>query len=318
MSRVEVAGLDVVLASSGWRVAALSGVYVTIEAGEVVGVVGESGAGKSMLAWAIGGILPSGAWSLGSVLVEGIEVVGADATTLASHRGRGVAMCFQNPRSSLNPVRTVGQQMRDRLGRRRAGQAEVESCLAAVGLTDPAAVAASYPHELSGGMAQRVMIALALACDPAVLIADEPTTGLDPTLTRAILDRFSAEARDRGRSVMIISHDLASIAAVCDRIVVLYSGTVVEEGPTAAVVHAPAHPYTQALIAAVPDVDGTPVVPLWGAMPALEHAPTACPFEPRCPVAIEACIANRPPLVIVGEHHRAACLLVDQARTVTP
>lgn len=242
------------------EVHALRGVDLQVAAGEVVGLVGESGGGKSMLARAAIGMLPEAARTSGEVLFRDENVLMMPGKKLLRHRGHGVAMCFQNPRAALEPLRSVRQQLTDRLAPHhdltgRAALEESRRLLDAVGIADLDRVLSSYPHELSGGMAQRVMIALALACDPGVLLADEPTTGLDVTLTRDALDLLRRLADDQGRGVLLITHDLAAAALVCDRIVVLRQGAVVEEGPTSQILSRPSAPYTRELLGAVPDID---------------------------------------------------------------
>lgn len=257
---LDIRGLDVSIPLAEGAVHALCGVDLTVAAGEVVGLVGESGGGKSMLARATIGMLPPRAVSSGSVLFRGAEVSTMTEAELLQHRGHGVAMCFQNPRSALEPLRTVRKQLADRLRAHRGivgelATAESERLIESVGITETARVLAAYPHELSGGMAQRVMIALCLACDPGLLLADEPTTGLDVTLTRDALALLRGLADDHGRGVLLISHDIAAAAQVCDRIVVLRAGEVVETGTTDQILGSPRSDYTRTLIAAVPDID---------------------------------------------------------------
>ncbi|MBK0417488.1 ABC transporter ATP-binding protein [Leucobacter sp. CSA1] len=257
---LEVRDLRVSIPVRTGVVHALRGVDLRVSAGEVVGLVGESGGGKSMLARAAIGMLPEAAEAEGEVRFRGRDVLGMSKDQLLRHRGHGVAMCFQNPRAALEPLRTVRKQLGDRLGPHRgltgeAALAESRTLLDAVGLTDHERVLSAFPHELSGGMAQRVMIALALACDPGVLLADEPTTGLDVTLTRDALGLLRGLADDQRRGVLLITHDLAAAAQVCDRIVVLRAGEVVEHGTTSEVLEAPREEYTRTLLAAVPDID---------------------------------------------------------------
>jgi peptide/nickel transport system ATP-binding protein len=260
---LDVRGLEVTIPTLDGDVHALRGVDLQVRAGEVVGLVGESGGGKSMLARAAIAMLPPGARTRGEVCFRGRDVLAMGEPELRAHRGHGVAMCFQNPRAALEPLRSVRRQLEDRLAAHRglsgdAALAASEELLRAVGITDVPRVLAAHPHELSGGMAQRVMIASALACDPGLVLADEPTTGLDVTLTRDALDllRRLADGRpDEQRGVLLITHDIAAAARVCDRVVVLRAGEVVEEGPMASVVAAPGREYTRELLAAVPDID---------------------------------------------------------------
>ncbi|GAA5077898.1 peptide/nickel transport system ATP-binding protein [Thermocatellispora tengchongensis] len=312
MTLLSVEDLSVLIRRPGHEVAALSGVHLHVEAGEVVGLVGESGGGKSMVARSVVGLLPAGARATGRVLFDGADVLTMDPAALQAHRGRGAALCFQNPRGALSPTRTVGAQLTDRLrthrgmDRDRAREVAAE-LFESVGIRSPRRRLDAYPHELSGGMAQRVMISLATGCAPGLLIADEPTTGLDVTLTGEILNRFRAAANTEGRGVLLISHDLASIAQVCDRVVVLYAGTVVESGPAAQVLGEPAHPYTRALLRSVPDLGGRPVTATPGAMPLLREPPAACPFAPRCAHATGECAAGRPEPAALAADWTAAC-----------
>ncbi|MEU4792606.1 dipeptide ABC transporter ATP-binding protein [Micromonospora tulbaghiae] len=311
---LSIENLSVTIRRPGRQVAALSGVSFAVRPGEVVGLVGESGGGKSMVARAIVGLLPGGSHATGRVLFGDSDVLRMDDAALAAHRGRGVAICFQNPRGALSPTRTIGKQLVDRLtthqemSGERAREAARE-LFEAVGIRSPQRRLDAYAHELSGGMAQRVMISLATGCAPELLIADEPTTGLDVTLTREILRQFRHAADTDGRGVLLISHDLASIAEVCDRVVVLYAGTVVESGPAAQVLREPAHPYTRALLRSVPDVGGRPVVATPGAMPLLTEAPHNCPFVARCAHADGTCSSRRPATVPVpgGTEWSLAC-----------
>ncbi|MEU3163121.1 ABC transporter ATP-binding protein [Streptosporangium sp. NPDC006930] len=312
MTLLSIEDLSVVIHRPGRRVAALSGVNLSVEPGEVVGLVGESGGGKSMVARSIVGLLPGGSRTTGRVLFEGTDVLTMGAAELESFRGHGAAICFQNPRGALSPTRTVGRQLVDRLVTHQAlapapAREVAAKLFESVGIRSPRRRLDAYPHELSGGMAQRVMISLATGCAPGLLIADEPTTGLDVTLTREILNRFRLAANAERRGVLLISHDLASIAEVCDRVVVLYAGTVVESGPGPQVLDEPAHPYTRALLRSVPDIDGRAVIATPGAMPLLSEAPSSCPFVPRCAHATELCVAERPHARTLSSDWSAAC-----------
>ncbi|GIM97090.1 ABC transporter ATP-binding protein [Paractinoplanes toevensis] len=315
---LDIEDLSVVIRRPGRQVAALSNVSFSVAPGEVVGLVGESGGGKSMVARAIVGMLPSGSHATGRVGFDGADVLRMDAAALAKHRGRGAAICFQNPRGALSPTRTVGRQLIDRLVTHQgmSGDRAVESAaelFASVGIRNPGQRLRAYPHELSGGMAQRVMISLAAGCAPSLLIADEPTTGLDVTLTAEILRQFRHAADTDGRGVLLISHDLASIAEVCDRVVVLYAGTVVETGPAAKVLREPAHPYTRALLRSVPDVGGGRVVATAGGMPLLTAAPHDCPFAPRCAHATDVCRTTRPETEKLADGWSLACFHPQEA-----
>ena len=309
---LDMHGIHVSLPLRAGAVSALNGVSLTVGAGEVLGLVGESGGGKSMVARTIAGLLPAGATLRGVLDVDGCDVIESTEAEMTLHRGSGAAMCFQNPRSALSPTRRVGQQLVDRLVRWQemvpdAAWGAARERLAEVGIRDPERRLGAFPHELSGGMCQRVMIALALACKPRLLLADEPTTGLDPTLTRDIL-RLFRKAADRDRcGVLVISHDIASIAGICDRIAVLYAGMVVEEGGARAVVDGPRHPYTRSLIAAVPELDGRQSIPLAGTMPRLGAPPAACPFADRCALVEERCRNELPAVEKAADGRAVRC-----------
>jgi peptide/nickel transport system ATP-binding protein len=301
-----------VLEADEGRVAAISSLELTLDRGEVLGLVGESGAGKTMVARAITGLLPESAAAQGEVLFNGRNVLTMTERELHRHRGAGAALCFQTPRAAIAPTRRVGHQVEDRLRAHRVFTRTPRSLFEEVGIRSPARWLRAYAHELSGGMAQRTMISLALACAPALLVADEPTTGLDVTLTRGILALLRRTATDEDRAVLIISHDLAAIAEVCDRVAVLYAGVLVEEGPARAVLRRPAHPYTAALLEAAPDVSGAPVSAIGGTMPTLTEAPRACPFAPRCPLSIADCVAERPALRAPAPGRRVACVRAEE------
>ncbi|MPZ27645.1 MAG: dipeptide ABC transporter ATP-binding protein [Micromonosporaceae bacterium] len=340
---LSIENLSVVIHRPGRRIAALSDVSLAVDAGEVVGLVGESGGGKSMVARSIVGLLPPGSHATGRVRfaqsaraashgavdhgvaarhaeelrdqpdrVGWVDVLTMDRAALAGHRGRGAALCFQNPRGALSPTRAVGRQLTDRLTVHQgmgagAAREAARELFEQVGIRDPGRRLSAYPHELSGGMAQRVMISLATGCAPGLLIADEPTTGLDVTLAREILRQLRQAADTDRRGVLLISHDLAAVAEVCDRVVVLYAGMVVESGPAGRVLRTPAHPYTRTLVASVPQVDGRRVVATPGGMPLLAQAPANCPFAPRCGHADDTCRSQRPAISEWGAGWRVAC-----------
>jgi len=318
MALLEIRDLFVELGTGPVRVAAVNGVRLELERGEVLGVVGESGAGKTMVARSVAGILPAHARTAGQVLFDGRDVLGMSKNELDQHRGSGAAMCFQQPRRALNPVRRVGLQLKDRLANRGTPERELDvealGLFNKVGIQNPADRLQAFPHELSGGMAQRVMISLALGCTPQLLVADEPTTGLDVTLTRSILSLLRKAATEQQRAVLIISHDLAAIAEVCDRICVMYAGTVVETGPMQTVLSQPAHPYTVSLLAAAPDISGRPIQAIRGGMPTLHERPASCPFVPRCAHARERCGDELPVLAPAGAQKVACFFPVLQVR----
>lgn len=320
---LEVRDLTVRLPARGsTAVPAVDGVSFSLARGERLGLVGESGAGKSLTTLALPGLLPPGV-EIGagsSVRIEGEELVGASARRLRAIRGGSLAMVFQDPANALNPALTVGAQLREVLWlhRRLRGDAarnEALRLLDEVGLSEVERVYGSPPHRLSGGMRQRACIAIALAGDPAVLVADEPTTALDVTVQSRILELLVRLSEERRLSLLLVSHDLAVVARSCHRVAVLYAGRVVEEGPVGRVLGAPRHPYTAALLAARPRVEGPRAVPtpIAGSMPLPGRWPTGCRFHPRCPEALPTCRTACPPLE--GEPaDRVACHLHSETR----
>ncbi|CAH1663365.1 MULTISPECIES: ABC transporter ATP-binding protein [unclassified Chelatococcus] len=307
--RVEVEGLTLASAAGDILV---NGVDLAVSSGEIVALVGESGSGKSLTALAILGLLPRGITRLrGRVRLNGIDVTDL-AGPHAAVRGRQIAAIFQDPQASLDPRWTVGRYLAGQFRRygatgRRAAETAAADMLARVGLGDPGRVMGAYPHELSGGMAQRVMIAGALAAGPQFLIADEPTTALDVTTQAQILDLLEDLQAETGLGVLLITHDLGVVAEMAQRVVVLYGGSVMETGEASDVLGASWHPYTQALLAAMPDLAQLePPRPIPGSPGDRLAAGTGCPFQPRCRDAIPLC-AQRPPSVVVSGSHRAAC-----------
>ena len=296
-------------------VPALRGIDLEVGPGEAVGLVGESGCGKSVTWLAALGLLPGAARVAGSVRLRGEELLGAPARALERVRGGKVAMIFQDPASALNPVIPVGRQVMEALALHRgltgaAARAEALRLLEQVGIPDPARRLAAYPHEMSGGQNQRVMIAMALAGRPDLLIADEPTTALDATIQAQILDLLRQIRQDHGMALVLISHDLGVVADMCDRVGVMYAGRMIEQAPADAVFGQPAHPYTQGLLAALPDMAGPRrrLAAIPGGVPRPEEMPPGCAFAARCPRADAACAASVPPLRAVGAQHQAACV----------
>lgn len=312
---LEIENLEVDFSRDGRVTArALRGVSLTVGAGEAVGVVGETGCGKTLTGLSVLRMLPENAASSGRITFEGEELLGLPERELRAIRGKRISMVFQSPGTSFNPVFTVGHQIglvaERHLGiGRKESQALVAETLHAVGLPNPASVMLFYPHELSGGMLQRAMIAMAIICRPSLLIADEPTTALDVTIAQQILRLLRRLQREQGFGVFFISHDLDLVSDFCDRIAVLYGGRVVELGATAEILARPRHPYTRALLEALPGraTPGAPLPTVPGAVPtALDDAP-GCDFAPRCPLAIERCSEVRPPLTVIGSNQSAAC-----------
>ncbi|MEV6847129.1 ABC transporter ATP-binding protein [Actinoplanes sp. NPDC051411] len=313
---LEVADLSVSFVTESGNVSAVDHVSLDLAAGEIVGVVGESGCGKSVTAMSLAGLLPGSARVSGSVRLRGTELVGAHEAALRRVRGKEIAYIFQEPMTSLNPVLTVGRQIgevlqvHERLSRRRARERAVE-LLSLVGIPSAAQRVDNYPHQLSGGMRQRVMIAMAVACNPTVLVADEPTTALDVTVQAGILEVLR-DLRDRlGTSILIITHDLGVIADIADRVVVMYAGRVVERAPVTELFAYPRHHYTSGLLRASPvpgrHAGSQRLQEIPGLVPVLTTQPDACTFADRCPAADDKCRGSAPPLEPVRANHLAAC-----------
>ncbi len=317
---LSVEGLTVDFPTDEGVVRAVRGLSFTLEPGDVLGIVGESGAGKSVTALALMGLLPRGARVDGSVLFRGRELLGAKGGELARLRGRQMAMVFQDPTTALNPVRTVGWHLAEALRahggatRRQARRRAVE-LLDLVGIPEPGRRAGGYPHEFSGGMRQRVLIAMAMANDPDIIIADEPTTALDVTVQAQVLETLAKAQQETRAAVVLITHDLGVVARLAQRVMVMYAGRAVEVGATEDVYHRPRMPYTVGLLASLPRLDahGGPLTPISGSPPSLAQLPPGCPFWPRCPMARAGCSESEPELRAVGtDGHRAACHFAEE------
>ncbi len=309
---LDVRDLHVQFRSRRRTVHAVNGVSFCLGVGETVGVVGETGCGKSATVRAIIGLLKSpGRVTAGSVRLDGDELLHLPHRQLRRIRGAGIGFVPQNPFGALNPVLRIERQFRNVIrAHRRAGKAEVRQAalnmLDAVGIADPEGVLRGYAHELSGGMAQRVVIALAMVLNPRLVVADEPTTGLDLTIQRQILDLIEEIAATEGRAMLLVTHDVGVVAQYCGRVLVMYAGRVVESGPVQAVLKEPAHPYTEALLAAVPR-RGEPLVGAQGTVPTLLELPPGCYFYDRCPYRSDPrCATEAPPLREVAPGHWAA------------
>ena len=329
------------------RVQALDRVDLTIRRNETLGLVGESGCGKSITAMSILRLVPAppAEYVEGRILLDlkdgkpPRDLLSLSENQMEDVRGNDVSMIFQEPQTSLNPVMPIGAQIaeavlrhqtldldvpsrlerrmeergwfltgRSRERRRRALELAARM-LERIGIADPRQMVSRYPHELSGGMRQRVMIAMALACKPALLVADEPTTALDVTIQAQIMDLMKELKHEEDASILLITHHLGLVAEMCDRVAVMYAGSVVEEAPTRDVFYRPAHPYTVGLLKSIPSLDGKkgelPVIP--GRVPDLVTPPTGCRFHPRCPFAMDVCSREKPPMVAIGPGHRVAC-----------
>ncbi len=300
----------------------LDGITLAVEAGETLGIVGETGCGKSVLARSLMRLNPAPPARVvsGAIRFRGEDVLRLPEAGIRKLRGSTVAMVFQDPATYLNPVLSIGTQMEDVVRGQDAGRGErkrsrsaarthAASLLSVVGLPEPARLLDSYPHQLSGGMRQRVLIAMALAGDPALLVADEPTTALDVTVQAQVLALIARLVSERGLTLILISHDLGVISASCARVAVMYAGTVVEEAPTQELIARPLHPYSQGLIAAVPDLEHPEVLPkgIVGSIPSLLHPPSGCRFNPRCALATERCREEKPLLRELLPRRRVAC-----------
>ena len=296
----------------------VDGVSYTVRAGQTLGVVGESGCGKSVTALSIMRLLATPPARIsGQVRLRGTDLLTLGEKEMRAIRGNRISMIFQEPMTSLNPVLTVGRQIAETVRlHQRAGRAEAMAraveMLKLVQIPEPARRAHEYPHQLSGGMRQRVMIALAFSCDPQLLIADEPTTALDVTVQRQVLLLLREKARQRGTAILLITHDMAVVSQFCDRVYVMYTGAVVEQGSTAQVMLDPQHPYTRGLLSGLPEQvrPGEPLLTIPGQVPNLAHLPGGCTFRERCSQAMAVC-AQRPPLhsINASQQHKSACWL---------
>jgi peptide/nickel transport system ATP-binding protein len=318
---LEVDDLHVRFPSGDGLVNAVRGVTYTLRSGEVLGIVGESGSGKSVTSLAIMGLLPSNAQVSGSIRYRGQELLGRKDRELSRVRGKGVSMIFQDPMTSLDPVYKVGYQIEetlrvhDRKLSRQAASARAVELLELVGIPNAAGRVDSYPHEFSGGMRQRVVIAIAMANQPDVIIADEPTTALDVTVQAQILEVLGTALEETGAAMVLITHDLGVVAGVADRVLVMYAGRPVEIGGVEDIYYEPRMPYTLGLLGSLPRVDSggrERLTPIVGSPPSLVNMPPGCPFAPRCPLHIPECDAAEPPLFEVGAGHRAACIRTEQ------
>lgn len=305
------------------EVKALNDISLHIREGEVLGVVGESGSGKSVTSYSLMGLVPyPGKLLDGDIFFNGHHINLMSERELRKIRGNEVSMIFQDPMTSLNPVFTVGNQIREvillhtGMNHKQAND-RARELLQLVGISEPDKRLRQYPHELSGGMRQRVMIAIALACEPKLLIADEPTTALDVTIQAQILELMMELKEKLGMAIMLITHDLGVVAGTCDRIAVMYGGKVVESGATDEIFYHPAHEYTKGLLLSVPNLtekEHRKLVPIEGSPVDMLNPPAGCPFAPRCPSCMKICLKRMPEYTHLSEDHYSACWLLDKAR----
>ena len=321
---LDVSALRVEYTTDRGVVRAVDGVDLQVRAGEVVGIVGESGCGKSAMALSLMGLLPRSVGKVtgGRIMFDGVDLVGRRERALRRIRGRDIAMVFQDPMTSLNPAYTVGDQIAEPLRThagmdRRAARGRVLELLADVGIPQPARAATAYPHELSGGMRQRVMIAMAMSCGPRLLIADEATTALDVTIQAQILELLASLQAGSGMAMIFISHDLGVVAQTCDRVAVMYAGRIVEEAPTGALFRAPSHPYDRGLLGAIPRLSDRRrrLTPIRGQVIAPGPDAAGCRFANRCDLATDRCLEQEPELRQVAADHRSRCWFAEDVRT---
>ena len=320
MSRVlEVENLRVSFPHAGGRVYPVDGVSFSLDRGETLALVGESGCGKSLTSLALLRLVPApGRIDEGAIRLGDTDVLGLEGEALRQIRGRRIGMIFQDPMTSLNPVFTAGDQIAEGVrahfpvSRSKARQRALD-LLQEVGIPDPKARLDAYPHQLSGGMRQRVMIAIALSAEPEILSADEPTTALDVTVQAQILEVLDRLRESHGMAVLLITHDLGIVAGRADRVAVMYAGQIVEQAPTSALFTRPSHPYTQGLFASVPRISGpiSRLSPIGGSVPAPSAWPSGCRFRPRCPQAFDKS-ETMPPLLPLGPEHQMRCWLAER------
>ena len=315
MALLEVNNLRTSFFTDAGEVKAVDGVSFTLDHGKVLGIVGESGSGKSVTAYSIMQILaPTGKIVGGSVKLDGQELVGADEKVMRSVRGNRVSIIFQDPMTSLNPTYTIGHQLMEAIllhtkrNRREARERALEM-LKLVNVNEPEKRLKQYPYELSGGMRQRVMIAMALACEPDILIADEPTTALDVTIQAQILELMQDLQKRLGMAIIMITHDLGVVAQMCDEIVVMYAGSICEQGTADEIFYNPHHEYTKGLIRSIPTAanNGQRLQPITGTPIDLLNMPKGCPFAPRCEAALKICLEKRPERMVINSDHYATC-----------
>ena len=317
MALLEVNDLHTSFFTPAGEVKAVNGVSFYLDHGKVLGIVGESGSGKSVTAYSIMQILEkTGKITSGSIKYEGQELVGIGEQGMKKIRGNKISIIFQDPMTSLNPTYTIGHQLMEAIllhtdrNKKQARERAVEM-LRLVNINEPEKRMNQYPYEFSGGMRQRIMIAMALACEPDILIADEPTTALDVTIQAQILELMQSLQKELGMAIIMITHDLGVVAQMCDEVIVMYAGSICEQGTADEIFYNPKHEYTKGLIRSIPtiDNDGQKLEPIAGTPIDLLNMPTGCPFAPRCDAAMKICLRERCKRMQINDMHQAACWL---------
>ena len=315
MALLEINDLRTSFFTDAGEVKAVNGISFQLDHGKVLGIVGESGSGKSVTAYSIMQILAStGKIVGGSIKLDGQELVGAGEKVMRKVRGNKVSIIFQDPMTSLNPTHTIGHQIMESIllhtgrNKKQAHERAIEM-LRLVNINEPEKRMKQYPHELSGGMRQRVVIAMALACEPDILIADEPTTALDVTLQAQILDLMTSLQKELGMAIIMITHDLGVVAQMCDEVIVMYAGSICEQGTADEIFYNPRHEYTKGLMRSIPTANtfGHRLQPITGTPIDLLNMPSGCPFAPRCDAAMKICLKQRADRMVINDFHYAAC-----------